>query len=102
MLNGECSGDRTQTCQDRYGGAPESAHTSNEGADIHASGYSNLELAHLAVESGLFSGVGYYEGSTKTKHGPHVHVDTKNRKASWWEDKEGTTRPGLPQKPEGQ
>ena len=102
VLNGECSGDRTAECQQRFRGAPGSAHTSNEGADIHAAGYSNLDLAQLASESGLFTGVGYYEGSAKTKHGPHAHVDTKSRRAKWWEDTEGTTRPGLPPKPEDQ
>ena len=100
VLNGECSGDRTAECQKRYGGATNSAHLSNEGADIHADGFSNLELAHLAFESGLFAGGGFYEGSAKTKHGPHAHVDTMARKARWWEDKEGTIRPGLPSKPE--
>ncbi len=55
---------------------------------------SNLDVAKQAVKSRLFGGVGYYEGSSK--NGPHAHVDIKDRRAVWWQDKTGAERPGLP------
>lgn len=74
-----------------------------EAADIHVPGMTNLNVAHAAANSGLFSGVGYYEGSKK--NGPHAHVDIKKRSkplATWTQDKEGNTTPGLPSAPENE
>ncbi|MEX2180713.1 MAG: RHS repeat-associated core domain-containing protein [Gemmatimonadaceae bacterium] len=96
VLNGQNSGDRTAASNRSVEGALESPHLSGEGADIHVVGMDNLELAHKANESGLFNGVGYYEGSAK--HGPHTHVDIKNRKATWNENAAGETTPGLPER----
>lgn len=82
-------------------GARRSPHT-NEAADIHIKGMTNLDPARRAEESGLFNGLGYDEESAKTRHGPHMHVDIKDRQALWWEDKAGRTRPYLPPQQENQ
>lgn len=94
VLNGPRSGDRSAEDNDAVSGATQSPHKTNEGADIHAWGFTNLELSHRAVASGLFNGVGYYEGSAT--YGPHAHVDIKNRTAVWWIDKNDRSRPYLP------
>jgi hypothetical protein len=104
-FNGPRSGTRSSSQNAGVNGATQSPHLAGEGADIHVAGMSNLELAHKAAESGLFTGVGHYEDS---KHlgakgfGPHAHVDNKNRRTNgvvtWQVDENAVKRSGLPPK----
>jgi hypothetical protein len=104
-FNGDSSGLRTAAMNQGVQGATASPHLSGEGADIHVAGMSNLELAHAAKASGLFSGIGYYENSKAVGgFGAHTHVDTKSRATSgvttWTIDSKKNKTAGLPAKPE--
>lgn len=102
-FNGDSSGFRTAAMNQGVLGANASPHLTGEGADIHVEGMSNLELAHAAKESGLFTGVGYYENSKPVGgYGAHTHVDTKarSRMATWTVDSKKVQTVGLPPKPE--
>ena len=99
-LNGPRSGDRDAAANDAVIGATTSPHLTNQGADIQVAGMSNLQVADAAANSGLFTGVGYYEGGKKW--GPHAHVDIKGRGralTTWTVDKNDNARPGLPPLP---
>jgi RHS repeat-associated protein len=104
------SGDRSAARNKKAGGAKKSAHLLGVAADIKVKGMSNETLANAANSSGLFSGVIYYPamGETrrfgertatrligkddpmqysvkfKQKLWPHVHVDNKPRKYSYF------------------
>ena len=60
----------------------------------------NLELAHKAADSKLFSGVELSLGITgRKKQGSHVHIDEAKRRYIWTEGHDGKFTPGLPPLP---
>jgi hypothetical protein len=70
------SGDRNAARNKKAGGATKSRHTKGDAVDIAVLGMSNLELARLAYESGLFNTTIYYPSINASKAlRPHVHLD---------------------------
>lgn len=91
-----CSKDILITGGDRdpsstLGAGSDSTHAQGIAADIAVPGQTHLETANQASQSGIFGGVGWYEGGYRGPHGegPHTHVDMRKRPARWGYPKEG-------------
>ena len=75
-----------------------SQHAQGTAADIKVPDVPHLEIAKAAIESGLFSGIGWYEEGYlgPSGEGPHVHVDLRTKKTPTNPDLWGKTSSGRP------
>jgi uncharacterized protein YcbK (DUF882 family) len=87
-------GDRGLSSQ--LGAKNNSQHSKGTAADIVVPGQSHLETANQALDSKIWSGVGWYQEGYRGPNGegPHVHVDLRDSRSSenpanWGYDKYG-------------
>ncbi len=68
------------------GSGKKSTHVLGIAADILVIGQSHIYTANQAAESGLFSGIGWYEEGYRGPNGegPHVHVDLRTDGPARW------------------
>jgi hypothetical protein len=70
-------GDRDKNS--KLGAGSNSQHVKKTAADFYIPGTTHLESANAAIDSGLFSGVGWYEEGYRGPNGegPHAHADLR-------------------------
>jgi RHS repeat-associated protein len=79
-------GNRRLDCN--LGAGKKSTHVEGLAADIYVPGQPHILTANQAKDSGIFCGIGWYEEGYRGPHGegPHVHVDLREKPATWGYD----------------